>query len=60
MSITKITVNVSGKEITLTLKEAEELYTELKSLFGDKTAPSPLMPIWKSPYHDSWHGITPQ
>ena len=59
MSITKITVNVSGKEITLTLKEAEELYTELKSLFGDKTAPPPVMPIWKSPYHDSWHGITP-
>lgn len=54
MSITKITVNVSDKEITLTLKEAQELYQELRSLFDSKYTP-PQLPqspykFWESPY----------
>lgn len=57
MSITKITVNVSDKEITLTLKEAQELYEELRSLFNSKYLyiPPPQLPqspykVWESPY----------
>ena len=51
--ISKIIINTKTKEITLTTKEAEELYTELSKMFGKKevlhhyySAPKPYYYPW--------------
>ena len=59
VQISKITIELNGKKVELTVSEAKELYSQLDSLFGVKYIPSapnvwperifPNTPKWGNP-----------
>jgi len=43
-----------GQEVSLTIKEAKELYEQLHELFGSKTTYVPYNPVYIERYRDPW------
>jgi hypothetical protein len=61
LKLTKIKLETKdGKEVELSMDEAKELHDQLHTLFGDKAAYIPSMPIiierdrWLRPYQPYW------
>lgn len=48
MSIKKITIDIDGKEIEMTLEQAKALHRELGQLFD---SPTPIYPYYPYPYN---------
>jgi len=55
LKINKLTIMTSqGKEVELSLEEANELFVQLKELFGEKTVYIPSTPIIIDRYPRPW------
>lgn len=52
MSIVKITLNIGGKEVELSLQEAKQLQRDLNQMFGEAHTPSPL-----GRYFERWQEV---
>ena len=45
----KITLEINGKEVTMTKEEACQLHAELDAIFGNKAVPVPIYPVPHAP-----------
>lgn len=65
LKLTKIVLETKdGKQVELSIEDAEELHEQLNTLFGEKTTYIPSMPIvierdrWNPPYYPYWCDVT--